>query len=118
MTQTETATGTTDLRVLTIEPGTIDAHRDLLGDMYRQRVAGAIIKGVFEPDHMAELSRRLVAGVEGMPRAVAPTFKGGLYGTPLVMGSEDLRGYLEDAERFRTAIAGLFESVGGLETRI
>jgi hypothetical protein len=53
-----------------------------------------------------------------MPRAVAGTFKGGLYGTPLVLGSEDLQDYLRDAERFRAAIAPLFASSGGLEGRI
>jgi hypothetical protein len=106
------------LDVLTIGVPDLERHPDLLGDVFRRRHVGAIVRGVFEPDHMAALVERLQGGIEGIPRAVAPTFKGGLYGTPLVMGSEDLRGYLDDAERFRAAIAPLFAAVGGLETRI
>jgi hypothetical protein len=37
---------------------------------------------------------------------------------PLVMGSEDLQDYLENAERFGVAIAPLFAAAGGLERRI
>lgn len=111
-------TTTTPLDVLTVEVADLDRHRDLLGDMYCRRFAGAILRRVFEPQQMAELATRLTAGLDGMPRAVAATFKGGLYGTPLVMGSEDLHDYLVDAERFRTAIAPLFASTGGLEPRI
>ena len=103
------------LEVLTVPVSDLDRHPDLLGDIYRRRYTGAIVQGVFEPAQMAELARRLEVGLDGMPRAVAPTFKGGLYGTPLVMGSEDLREYLDDAERFRTAIAPLFTAPGGLE---
>lgn len=109
---------TRPLEVLEIEIDDLDRHRDLLNDMYRRRYTGAIVRRVFEPQQMADLAARLTAGVEGMPRTVAPTFKGGLYGTPLVLGTEDLRDYLLDAERFRTAIAPLFASTGGLDARI
>ena len=109
---------TSPLEVLTVEIADLDRHPDLLGEIYGRRYTGAIVRRVFEREAMAELATRLAAGLDGMPRAVAPTFKGGLYGTPLVMGSEDLGGYLGDAERFRTAIAPLFASVGGLEHRI
>lgn len=106
------------LDVLTLEVGDLDRHPTLLGDIHARRVVGAILSGVFEPQHMAQLYARLGAGVPGMPRAFAPTFKGGLYGTPLVLASEDLSDYLDDAERFRAAIAPLFAQVGGLEARI
>ncbi|HYD48905.1 MAG TPA: hypothetical protein VEB21_11185 [Terriglobales bacterium] len=106
------------LEVLEVAVGDLDRHRDLLGGIYRRRYLGGIIRGVFEPGRMKEVAAQLQAGVEGMPRALAPTFKGGLYGTPLVMGSEDLDGYLEDAQRFRAAIAPLFEFAGSLEQRI
>lgn len=112
------AAAASSLEVLAIEVSDLDRYPDLLGDIFRRRYTGAIVRRVFEPEQMTELAERLAAGLEGMPRAVAPTFKGGLYGTPLVMGSEDLRDYLDDAERFRTAIAPLFASTGGLEPRI
>ncbi len=109
---------TSGLEVLTLAIADLARYPDLLGDIYRRRYVGAIVRGVFEPEQMAELVERLQAGIEGMPRAVAPTFKGGLFGNPLVMGSEDLHDYLADAERFRSAIAPLFASAGGLERRI
>jgi hapalindole-type alkaloid chlorinase len=118
MAETARATATSRLDVLTVDVADLDRHPDLLGDIYRRRYVGALVRGVFEPVRMAQLVERLQAGIEGMPRAVAPTFKGGLYGTPLVMGAEDLRDYLEDAERFRTAVAPLFATAGGLESRI
>jgi hypothetical protein len=104
--------------MLAVEVGNLEDYPDLLGDMYRRRYLGAIVRRVFEPERMAELRRRLSDGVEGVPRAVAPTFKGGLYGSPLAVASDDLRDYLENAARFRTAIAPFFSYIGGLETRI
>lgn len=109
---------THQLEVLTLGADNVGDHPDLLGEMYRRRYSGAILQGVFAPQHMTELARALSEGVEDMPRAFAPTFKGGLYGTPLVMGSEDLVDYLDDADRFRKAIAPFFASGGGLEERI
>lgn len=106
------------LEVLPIEVADLDRHPRLLADIYDRRYMGAIVRRVFEPERMAQLAAGLEAGLAGMPRAVAPTFKGGLYGSPLVMSSADLRQYLDDAERFRIAIAPLFASAGGLEPRI
>lgn len=104
--------------VLDVEAGDLGRHPDLLGEIYRRRHVGAIVRGVFEPALMANLAAGLEAGVEGMPRAFAPTFKGGLYGRPLAVASQDLREYLEDAERFRRGIAPLFSPAGSLELRI
>jgi hypothetical protein len=118
MADTAPAAAPTPLGVLGVAAGDLDRHPDLLGDIYRRRHVGAIVRNVFEPAHMAALAEHLRAGVDGMPRAVAPTFKGGLYGVPLVMASEDLQDYLRDAERFRTALAPLFAAAGGLEARI
>jgi len=118
MPETAHALATSPLEVLTVEVAELGAYPDLLGDIYRRRYTGAIVRRVFEPRAMADLAARLAAGLDGMPRAVAPTFKGGLYGTPLVMGSEDLADYLGDADRFRAAIAPLFAATGGLEQRI
>jgi len=112
------ALATSPLEVLTIDVADLDRHPDLLEDIYRRRYTGVIVRRVFEPTSMAELAARLAAGLDGMPRAVAPTFKGGLYGTPLVMGAEDLHDYLVDAARFRAAIAPLFAATGSLESRI
>src|ERR1041384_1365850 len=106
------------LPVMVLDVPDIHRHPDLLDAIFRRQYMGAIVRGVFTPARMAEVVSNLHAGVDGMPRAVVPTFKGGLYGTPLVMGSEDLRGYLDDAARFRSAIEPLFGSSGGLETCI
>jgi hypothetical protein len=106
------------LPVLVVDAADVDRHAELLERIFQRQYMGVIVRGVFAPTHMSEVVSRLGAGVDGMPHAVAPTFKGGLYGTPVVMGSEDLRGYLDDAGRFRSAIAPLFASCGGLEACI
>ena len=106
------------LPLVVVDGADVQQHPDLLERIFQRQYMGAIVRGVFAPAHMTEVVSRLGAGLEGMPRAVAPTFKGGLYGTPVVMGCEDLRTYLDDAGRFRSAIAPLFASCGGLEACI
>jgi hypothetical protein len=106
------------LPVLAVDAADLDRHSDLLEGIFRRQYMGAIVRGVFTPTQMVEIISRLRAGLDGMPYAVAPTFKGGLYGSPLVMGSEDLQSYLDDAVRFRSAIAPLFASCHGLEACI
>jgi hypothetical protein len=112
------ATATGPLDVIGVGIDDLDRHPDLLGDVFRRRHVGALVRGVFQPAHLKALVETLQAGVEGIPRAVAPTFKGGLYGIPLVMGAEDLGDYLAAAERFRIAVAPLFAGTGGLEARL
>jgi hypothetical protein len=118
MVETNRAADPAVLEVLSVALSDLDRHPDLLGDMYRRRYCGAVIRGAFEREHMLDLAAALEAGLPDMPRAVAPTFKGGLYGTPLVMGAEDLRDYISDADRFRRAIAPFFDGPDGLERRI
>jgi hypothetical protein len=118
MAPTDQGVSASALPVLVVDVADVHRHPDVLDAIFRQEYMGVIVRGVFAPRQMGEVMSRLQSGLDGMPRAVAPTFKGGLYGTPLVMGSEDLRSYLDDAVRFRTAIAPLFASCGGLEARI
>ncbi len=106
------------LEVSSFGVGDVGSHPDLLEDLFRRRRIGAILRGVFPEAAMSDVASRLDEGVDGVPRAVAPTFSGGLYGRPLVMGAEDLKDYLDDAELFRSGMRGLFASLGGLEERI
>ncbi len=106
------------IEIVDLEVADLERHPDLIGEIYGRRCVGAIVRQVFDQGRMADLAAHLAAGIEGMPRAFAPTFKGGLYGTPLAVSSEDLGNYLDDAERFRSGIAPLFASVGGLEPRV
>lgn len=112
------AAGEVRLDFLELEPAEVGAHPRLLQEIFERRYVGAILRGVFPAELMAEIAARLTAGVEGVPRAYAPTFSGGLYGNPLVLGTEDLSEYLEDAARFRRTVEPLFASVGGLEATI
>ncbi len=98
--------------------GQADRSGDLVGDMFARRCAGAIVEHVFSVATMAELATRVRGGVAGLPQATAPTFRGGLFGVPLVLTGEDLNDYLIAAEQFRAAIEPLFTSVGGLEARL
>jgi len=109
---------TARLQVLELTVAELDRHPDLIGEIYQRRWLGAIVRGAFDAALLARAAATLEAGLEGMPRAFAATFKGGLYGTPLAVSGEDLANYLDDAERFRAAIAPLFAASGGLEGRI
>ena len=97
-----------------------DANRfgDLIGDMFARRCAGGIVEHVFSPTTMADLTATIRRGVPGLPQATAPTFRGGLFGIPLVLSGADLNDYLAAAEQFRAAIEPLFASTGGLEARL
>ncbi|UJR84378.1 2OG-Fe(II) oxygenase [Sandaracinus amylolyticus] len=105
------------LEVLTLDVDELERHPDLIADIYRRRLMGVVVRGAFASAHMAEVVAN-VGRLEGVPRAVAPTFKGGLFGSPLVMASEDLRDYLDGAQRFRDSTRELFAPAGGLEARI
>lgn len=118
MTASEQAHDAARLEVLSLTLAELERHPDLIGDVYRRRHLGAIVQGVFAAADMAALAARLTAGVEGMPRAFAHTFKGGLFGSPLAVSGEDLGDYLDAAARFRAAIAPLFAAAGGLEARL
>ena len=112
------AAGEVRLDFLELEPGEVGAHPRLLQEIFERRYVGAILRRVFPAALMADVAARLTAGVEGVPRAYAPTFSGGLYGTPLVLGTGDLSEYLRGAARFRRTVEPLLASVGGLEATI
>jgi hapalindole-type alkaloid chlorinase len=106
---------TPSMEVRRFDVGEADRCGDLIGDMFTRRCAGAIVEHVFSASMMAELTARIRRGVAGLPQATASTFRGGLFGVPLVLSGEDLNDYLAAAEHFRAAIEPLFASEGGLE---
>jgi hypothetical protein len=109
---------TSSMEVRRFDVGEAGRCGDLIGDMFTRRCAGAIVERVFSPATMAELTAGIRRGIAGLPQATAPTFRGGLFGVPLVLSGEDLNDYLAAAEHFRAAIEPLFASEGGLEARL
>ncbi len=112
----ESATPSMQVRRFDVDEA--DRCGDLIGDMFTRRCAGAVVERVFSPSMMAELTATIRRGIAGLPQATAPTFRGGLFGVPLVLSPEDLNDYLVAAEAFRAAIEPLFASAGGLEARL
>jgi len=109
---------TRSMEVRRFDVSEADRWGDLIGDMFTRRCAGAIVEHVFPVSVMADLAATICRGVVGLPRATAPTFRGGLFGVPLVLSGEDLSDYLAAAEQFRAAIEPLFAAAGGLEARL
>ena len=109
---------TASMEVRRFDAGEVHRSGDLIGDMFARRCAGAVVEHLFPLSTMAELAERIRAGVAGLPQATAPTFRGGLFGVPLVLSGADLGDYLTAAEQFRAAVEPLFASAGGLEARL
>lgn len=107
-----------DLLVVEVALSQIGEQADAIERLVNGSLAGVIVRGVFERDHVAELVRRLQHDGASLPIFRPPVFKGQVYGRPLVSASDGLDAYLDEAERFRQGCAALFGEYPRMEQRL
>jgi hypothetical protein len=107
-----------ELPVVEVDFSRIGEQADAIARLVDGSLAGVIVRGVFDPMHVGELVRRLERDGSSLPTFHPPVFKGRVYGRPLVSASDGLNAYLDEAERFRTGCAALFDEYPRMEQRL
>jgi hypothetical protein len=104
--------------ILDVVPAHAREHDDAIARIFDGTIGGIIVRGVLDRTHVAELVRRLTSDGGSLPTFRPPVFKGYVLGRPLVSASDGLAAYLDDAERFRTGCAAIFDEFPRMEERI
>jgi hypothetical protein len=107
-----------DLPIAEVHVSVLDREAGAIERIFDGALGGIIVKGVLDPEGVAELVRRLGREGESLPTFRPPVFKGYVLGRPLVAAADGLDGYLDDAARFRAGCAAIFPEYPDLERSI
>lgn len=107
-----------ELPIVEVDSADVAEHSDAILRLVEGSLAGIIVRRIFDPANAAELVRRLARDGGGLPAFDPPVFKGRVYGRPLVSASDGLPAYLDNAERFRSGCAELYEEYPRMERQL
>jgi hypothetical protein len=99
------------------------ALRGALLEIRAGRLGGVVLRGVYGPDAIAGLNRRLDEGGHRFARTPLPGFEGQpvqpfLYGRSIVGADPDLAPYFDAATRTADGLRWVFDEAGDLEARL
>lgn len=107
-----------ELPIVAVDLADVAEQSDAILRLVDGSLAGIIVRRVFDPLHAAELVRCLARDGGSLPAFDPPVFKGRVYGRPLVSASDGLPAYLDNAERFRSGCAALYEGYPRMERQL
>ncbi len=93
-------------------------EKDLIGDIFDSRCAGAIIREAFPAEAAARVITRLESGACRQYRSVSQYVKGYGFGPSVVNADSDLRKYFAEVSSFQSECAALFADGPDFQTRI
>jgi len=84
------------------------ARPDAIREIFDRGLVALIVRNVFPADTLAAIVARIEGGEMDLPEVHVPSFRGPIWGRPLVTSGGDLGRYLDDADRFRAVCGDLF----------
>jgi hypothetical protein len=107
------------LRIAEVDAGELPSlERDFIADIFDSRLTGMIVRTAFSASTMARVVERLESGAYDHHARASKFWQGRIFGPGLQTTTPDLREYFDEARRFRSDCAALFEGGPDFQTRI
>jgi len=107
------------LRVAEIEADELlSLRRDFIADIFDSRLTGIIVRNAFPASTMARVVEQLESGAYSKHEYKSKYWDGRVFGPGLYPTTSDLHEYFDEASKFQSVCAALFEGGPDFQTRI